>query len=45
MALVVVAAAGYGRHAYLTGYLKGREDCWREIERFDKRSQRLRRAA
>lgn len=36
-ALLVAVAVGYGRHAYLTGYLKGREDCWRDIERVDRR--------
>lgn len=36
-ALLVAVAAGYGRHAYLTGYLKGREDLWRDLERWDRR--------
>lgn len=36
-AILIAAAVGYGRHAYLTGYIKGREDCWRDIERADRR--------
>lgn len=33
---IVAAIAGYGRHCYLTGYLKGRGDLTKEMERINR---------
>lgn len=42
LAVVVVGAIGFARHAYLTGYIAGRQDLWNELDRMDRRYRRTR---